>query len=321
MPEILTPHNESLMPLKLGPPYRVPEKAYPLYGLAYKDEFTANQAYLAEWGVQGTPEQIAVIPKALAEAGFADFNALLQQATAKRVAELVQVNPSLRSPRIADIGAGEGDSGLVTAKSLPIDVLKRAEFVLIDPAEKSLKTARQKMEAARINHTILTGLDTEVLKGIPDETFDILTGVASVHHHARIPFDEYARVLRKDGFAIFADWHHDLWNHPARVLSFLNRFDWPNKKGGLANWIETYPQSLNNPDASIKINSRELIAREQITRFWLQLAGVNIIWLLEGHRLVDEYVESLQSAGFLVSSPHQLLPNSSLLMVTCAKKG
>lgn len=342
MPELLTPHNEPLMPITMGSPYRIPDYAYPNWGLKYLGEYRANSAYSAEWTL-GTAEQNALVGRALAEAGFTDFNGLLQQTTARIVAALVDKNPYLQSPIIADIGAGAGGSASALAKELPIKVKQNTIMMLVDPASEKLEVAGQLMQEQGIKHQLLTGLDTEVLRKIPTMSVDILIGVASVHHHARIPFDEYARVLRKGGFAIFADWHHDLWEHPARVLRFLERFDWSQKEKGLTDWKAAYPQALYDTEIGLHLTPEELVAREQITRFWLgykQIAdkanlAANAIWPLEGHRPVTQYMRDMIQAGLhpravsihqlvrdhvISNNPHQILADSSLLQVTIGQR-
>ncbi len=343
MPELLTPHNEALMPITMGSPYRVPDYAYNKYGLGgYTNETPASLAYKKEWA-NGTPEQLALVLQASNEAGLTNANCLLQQATAKIVAGIIERNYFLKSPVIADIGAGAGASALAIVETLPDNIRKKATMILVDPSKESLKTAAQLMEKQKVNYKVLIGTDTEVLRELRRQSIDILTGVASIHHHARIPFKDYARVLKIGGFAIFADWHHDLWEHPIRVLGFLEKFDWEQKEEGLANWKEAYPQTRNNPDGNLKITPEELRARKQITRFWLAYKniadranlGPNAIWPLEGHRPVNRYSQGMREAGLhnqtvrinslldemdIRTNPFPLLDNSSLLQVTIGQR-
>lgn len=343
MPEVLTPHNEALMPITMGSPYRVPDYAYNKYGLrGYTNETLASLAYKKEWAA-GTPEQLALVLQASNEAGLTNANCLLQQATAKIVAGIIERDYFLKSPVIADIGAGAGASAVAIVEALPDDVRRKTAMILVDPSKESLKTAEQLMEEQGVNHRILIGTDTEVLRELRSQSVDILTGVASIHHHVKIPFKDYARVLKIGGFAVFADWHHDLWEHPARVLGFLEEFDWPQKEEGLINWKEAYPQALNNPDKTLQLTQEELMARKQITRFWLAYKniadranlGPNAIWPLEGHRPVSRYIQEMKEAGLhnqtprinslldemgIPSIPFPLLDNSSLLQVTIAQR-
>lgn len=343
MSEILTPHNEALMPITMGSPYRVPDYAYRNWDLKYPGEYRANVSYAAEWAL-GTAEQNALVGRALAEAGFTDFNGLLQQTTARVIAALIDRNPFLQSPVIADIGAGAGGSASAVVKELPVNVRQNTIMILVDLAREKLAVAGQLMKEQGIKYRVLTGLDTEVLRRLPDRSVDILIGVASVHHHARIPFNEYARVLKMGGFAVFADWHHDLWEHPGRVArEFLERLDWPLKEEGLANWRSVYPQALDNPETHTGLTTGEKMAREQIIRFWegyKKIAdganlGLNAFWPLEGHRPVAKYMQDMIRAGLhpravsihqlerdkiIARNPHQILPDSSLLQVTIGQR-
>lgn len=322
MPEAPKFHDESLMPIIMGSPYRIPSYAYENYGIGpYADETLALRTYKEEWA-SGTEAQNALIVEATQEAGFANFNGLLQQTAAKAVAEIIE-RESLSSPVMADVGAGAGASAVAIIKAVPDRIKRGMTMLLVDPAKEKLQVAEHMMQEQEVRYEILVGTDIEILSGLDPGSVDILTGVASVHHHARIPFASYARVLKKDGFTIFADWHQDIWEHPARVFEFLKRFDWPKKEEGLANWIAVYPQALNNADAGITLAPKDLVAREQITRFWLAYQniadranlGINAIWPLEGHRPVRKYVDGMQEAGFYTEPPHQLLADSSLLQV------
>lgn len=328
MSEVPKFHDEFLMPIIMGSPYRVPGYAYENYGIGpYADETLALRAYKEEWA-SGTKAQNALIVQATQEAGLADFNGLLQQAAAKAVAEIIE-RESLNSPVMVDIGAGAGASALTIVQLLPERIKQNTTMLLLDPAEEKLQVAGQLMEEAGVKYQKLIGADMEILSGLEPGSVDILTGVASIHHHARIPFESYARVLKKGGFAIFADWHHDLWEHPTRVLKFLERFNWPQKEAGLANWKVAYPQAIDDPDATLRLTPEELMAREQITRFWLGYKniadranlGPNAVWPLEGHKPVKRYIEGMQEAGFYTDTPCQLLPDSSLLQVSKGRFG
>lgn len=327
MSEALKFHNESLMPIIMGSPFRVPAYAYQNYGLTYTGENLSNQAYTAEWA-SGNKEQVALIAQALDKAGFTDFNSILQKATALKVSEYIKCLPPQRFYVLADIGAGAGGSASAIIEMLPEDIKQKTIFLLVDPSNNSLTTAGQLMEEQEVKYELFTGTDTEILKSWQTESVDILSGVASVHHHAAIPFREYTRVLKMGGWAIFADWHHDIWEHPARVLKFLKRFDWPQKEAGLANWKAAYPQAIDDPDTNLWLTSEELMAREQITKFWLAYKniadranlGPNAIWPLEGHRPGIRYLKDMQKAGLFTLQQQKLLPGSTLLQISTGFK-
>ncbi|MEZ4755129.1 MAG: hypothetical protein R3A13_12670 [Bdellovibrionota bacterium] len=57
---------------------------------------------------------------------------------------------------------------------------------------------------------------------LDEGSIDIAVGVASIHHHSKIPFDLYHEVLHPGGTAVFGDWHNSCWTHPALVNSSRN---------------------------------------------------------------------------------------------------
>lgn len=323
MSERLTPHKESLMPLVMGSPLRIPDYAYPCWGLEYIDESKANQAYQAEWA-GGNAQQLALVSKATELAGFGDYPELLQRQTAKVVTGLVQYRNS--TVQILDLGAGPGKSAKAIYTTLPPDVRERTEITLLDPSADSLQAAEELMKKEGIKHSIVHGMDSDMLGQLKPESFDFVTAVAAIHHHARIPFQLYATVLKPGGSLVVADWHHSLWEHPYSVYRFLTSFNWPKREEGLEHWFQVYPQAFNTPELSDQLEDR--LAVEQITRFWLAYKkiadkadlGPNAIWPLEGHRPVSRYVQGMQEAGLYTAAPHQLLPDSTLLMITVGRK-
>lgn len=323
MPEVLTPHNESLMPITMGSPYRVPDYAYPNWGLQYRGETKANKTYQAEWSI-GDAKQLMLVSMATMAAGFDDYPELLRRATARVVSALVEQGNHFSSLHILDLGAGPGKSAVAIYEALPERVREKTEITLLDPSASSLQTAEELMRTRGIKHKIVCGIDSEVSDQIQPGSVDIVTAVASIHHHARIPFGLYERVLKPGGSLVIADWHHDIWEHPGRVLKFLERFNWPQKEAGLANWKAVYPQAIKDADNNLQLTPAELMAREQITRFWLAYKNVvgktNPIWPLEGHRPVSRYITGMQEAGLYTGAPQQLLPDSTLLMVTVGHK-
>lgn len=333
MAEIPTFHNEALMPLTMGSSYRVPHYAYEAYGLGpYVNEDRATKAYRAEWAAE-IVGLVASVPDALQKAGLGNFNGLLQQKTAEVVLKILQFNPYQRLFRIIDVGAGTGDSAIEIAKLLPPDMKNRTIIYLLDPSKKSLAEAAEKMKGKGVGYEILEGTDLDILNQTTSDFADVLTGVASVHHHARIPFELYARVLKPGGWAVFADWHQPIWEHPGSVYRFLQKFNWPDREQGLENWVQTYPEAKNPP--ALSEDPADLMAIKQIISFWTALGRPNNLYPLEGHRPVSRYVTDMREAGLdlnsadismlissrvIASNPHQILPDSSLLQVTVGQK-
>ena len=336
-----TPHDESLMPLIMGSPYRVPVYAYKKWNLKPIDEKKVVDLYQAEWA-RGTEAQLALVSQASEKAGLGDYPELLRKKTAEVVAEIIKHQPDGEVISILDVGTGPGISAQKIFEALPEALKPKTTLFLLDPSSSSLVVAKGLMEKNGINHQIIHDIDLNIGKYIKDGTIDIVTGVASIHHHSEIPFQIYDKVLKPGGFAIFADWHNSIWEYPVRVYEFLQRFDWSEKEKGLRNWLETYPSAVEKVAEPASHVDRK--ANEEITRFWLAYKiivrqngqlGPNAIWPLEGHRPVGEYLEGMRRAGFFMNSeqinrliesgiikanPDQLLPDSSLLMLTIGQK-
>ncbi|KPJ73679.1 hypothetical protein AMJ48_00545 [Parcubacteria bacterium DG_74_1] len=334
-------HNEALMPIQMGSPVRTPDYARRAWGLptSIKEEEVVK-FYSAEWE-GGNEGQLAIVSKAAKKAGFGDNPALLRQKTAEVVRSIVRDYPIKGELLILDVGAGPGLSALTIWKELPTDIRPKSRFLLLDPSRASLEAAEKVMKENRVNYEVICDVDIHVGRHLKEGIVDILVGVASVHHHSAIPFDLYYRILTPGGIAVFADWHNSIWEHPWRVYRFLEAFDWPVKEAGLREWLESY----GGVCVIEPTDPADRQANEDITSFWLGYhqilkesetdLGPNSIWPLEGHRPVVRYVEEMKEVGFSVGSPgikrmleqgvitgnpHQLLPNSRLLMVTVGEK-
>lgn len=333
-------HDETLMPMPMGSPARTPEYARSAWGLPSSiDEKKVVELYSDEWK-EGNEGQLAIVSEAAKKAGFGDNPALLRQKTAEVVKVAIGEYPISDELLILDVGAGPGLSALTIWKELPTAIQPKSRFLLLDPSRASLEAAKKVMEENEIKHRIICDTDLNMGQYTAEESVDILIGVASIHHHSQIPFDLYYRMLKPGGVAVFADWHNSIWEHPYRVYRFLQAFDWSKKEAGLRNWLESYP-SVSIPEP-IGPNGQ---ANKDITRFWrgyletvresAQSLGLNAIWPLEGHRPVERYIVEMKKAGFGVNSamaekiverevitrnPHQLLPDSRLLMVTIGEK-
>ena len=322
-------HDESLMPLTLGSPYRVADYAYPNWGIEYSGEDKALASYKAEWAF-GDQSQMAQIEEASKRAGLGNYPQELRRAAAMAVHDIIARRHEVGDSRVfLEIGSGPGLSALEVYQYLPADARDRSTLWLLDPSSKSLDAADALMQRNGVKrHELFEGTDSETLPLLRESSVNIITAVASVHHHARIPFEEYFRVLKPGGFAVFADWHQPLWEHPGSVLRFLEAFneeEWPNRKEGLNHWREVYPQALNVP--LLSINSADITAVKQIINFWKAYTAIvhsegvrNELWPLEGHRMVQEYVWAMKEAGFKVRPPVPIWPYTSLLQVTVGQK-
>ncbi len=330
-------HDERLMPFTMGSPYRVAKEFYEAWGLVYEGEAKADAAYRAEWAA-GNEGQLGVVKEATIRAGLGNYPDLLNIRTAEAVHRLLSES-GRSSVKFIDIGSAGGTTVLAIYQALPDHLKDGAEFVLVDPSPRALKSAEETLTERGIRFEIREGSDSDVLRGIPEGSFDILTGVASIHHHAEPPFNEYLRVLKKGGSAFFGDWHDTMWRSPASVYhDFLLQMDWPRREEGLRDWLRAYPQAVEVPIQPAHPHDRQ--ANTDIAKFWgayqeLQDPGTNAIYPLEGHRLVGMYALAMRQAGFdletreidrlvrggiIDRNPHQILPDSSLLQLTIGQK-
>lgn len=336
-------HDEKVMPMPMGSPARTPEYARSAWGLPLSiDEKEVVEMYSHEWK-GGNEGQLALVSEAAKKAGFGDNPDLLRQKTAEVVRVVVEECFSAKDELlILDIGAGPGRSAFTVWQKLPTAFQSKTRFLLLDPSRDSLEAAKKVMEENQVKYELICDPDIYADRHIREGSVDILLGVASIHHHSAIPFPLYHRLLKPGGFAVFGDWHNSIWENPFRVYQFLQAFDWPEKELGLKNWRESYPNiAVSEPD-----EPADRQANEDITSFWLGYhqilresgtgrLGPNSIWPLEGHRPVERYVEEMRKVGFalespgigkilergvLASNPHQVLPDSRLLMVTVGEK-
>lgn len=341
--------NIFITPVTSGGIARVPDFAYPIWGLKLEDaheDYLATPAYGAEWNVEGGDKLPALVGKASDLAFGADYAQLVRDREAQTLATFVNyMYKKNRLPSrwtVAEIGAGAGGSALAMHKFLPDAIKDDVTFILIDPSRSSLDMARQVMEENNIKHKILVGSDTEAIKTLEPKSVDFVTGVASIHHHAEIPFGSYAGILKQYGFAIFTDWHQMTWTHPGYVYDMVSQFgDYPGKEAALEGFLEKFPQALHRPSLPSKPEDRK--AMRQIWRFWAAMAQVSQemglegtpLWFLEGHRDVGEYIKGMNRAGLttrsslilelirndeIKSNPEQILEDSSLLQTLAGQK-
>lgn len=338
-------------PITSGSAYRVPDSAYPNWGLVYTNEGPANHAYRTEWNVPGGDKLPALVGKASEREFKDDFALRIRSATAEAIADLVYLwleerKISARRPlHVIEIGAGAGDSAKIIHRALPDQVKDNIFFTLVDPSKTSLEHAEQKMRDSNIKAEIKVGSDIEVLPTIEAESAQLFVGVASIHHHARIPWEQYAGVLEKGGMAFFGDWHQRMWTHPGYVYSMLEQINLGDNRDHVLNdFITKFPQARRRPVLPYKAADRK--AMRQIINFWVAMADISQemeldgtpLWFLEGHRDVTEYIRRMNQAGLdtkspdikilhtgrtgnnLKKNPFQVLPDSTLLMVSAGQK-
>jgi len=338
-------HDESLMPMILCSPTRTPEYGFAKWGIKWDTSTErkyvldiGEKEYAREW-LYGTGKQKNIVSEASKRAGFGDNAQIVRDYCAKVVREIVKKEKNRLV--ILDHGAAPGVSTETIFNGLEENDKDRVHLILLDSSKDYKEEAEERMKRLGAKYQVIVDSDINILKYVVPETVDIFTGVASLHHHSHIPFELFYQVLKKGGYLVSSDWHNSMWEEPYRVYKMLERFDWPKKEKGLKHFLDVYP-TARIPVAD-PANPLDKQANEDIINFWLGYyellkegdLGNNEIWPLEGHRPVERYKQQMQDAGFSLDSPdileliesktitdnpHQIKPDSRLLMLTIGQK-
>ncbi len=323
-------HDESLMPIKLGSVLRCPEYSWGKWGVRWDtpSEYRgllerSEQEYRSEWD-GGTAERMKLVSDASERAGFGDHPQKIRDSCAVAVVNYLKGHDGYIN--ILDIGAGAGASAKTVFERLDENIRDEVCFTLIDPSNDVLQVAYPLVKGLGARCVAIRKADTSLLEFVKPESQDVAIAVASIHHHARIPFETYYDALKPSGLFVSADWHNSLWEEPYRVRRMLQRF--PGYDAGRADveFERVYPVSslaVHEP-----IAHAEAQANEDITNFWLGYydilkdtgTGSNTIWPHEGHRPHARYMDDMRTVGFTLEEPVQILPNSSLLMLIAGRK-
>jgi ubiquinone/menaquinone biosynthesis C-methylase UbiE len=158
---------------------------------------------LAEW-------ELAEVERSRAEAAHVDVDSLRIHNTERYTHP--PANPSypleycfyllgdVRGKRVLDLGCGTGENTLLLA-------LMAAEVYALDISEELVELAKKRLKinlvsAERVHFMAGSAHDT----GIPDESLDIVLGIAILHHlDLGLVSREVFRVLKKGGRAIFQE--------------------------------------------------------------------------------------------------------------------
>lgn len=320
----------------LGSPYRLPAYTFPIWGIRPGTPIRISEEYYLEEWEYLTEEEHKDIAEAARRAGIGDAPKILNTRNAEIISQLIDFFDG--RVFILDVGAGAGDTSVHIYNHLDEEDKRRVFFTLLDPAAAVLRAAERRLKELGLrkgdDFIILQGRDLDIPHLIEPEAHQIVTAVASVHHHPSLfePFKFIYDALQDGGFFITADWHHTMWEHPNRVYRLLQRMDWPKKEEGLKNFVETYPAALEEiPDPE---DPKDKKANEQISLFWIEYSKMEHktrrFAMLEGHRPAWWYLRDMEAVGFktntdairkvLASNPFQLLPDSSLLCICLGQK-
>lgn len=315
-------HDERLMPFRLGSPHRIAYEYWENWGLGDKPEGKIAADYAQEYRDAQIEAAYPIIADFQGDAlGHASR---LQDAAAERIAYIVGESEPSTPLAILDIGAGAGGSAV--AISTAVGDNAPIELTLCDPNADSLRIAMERVPAHHRSKDAYACTDLQLpFFNLPQ--FDVVTATAAVHHHGTIPWDIYASLVKPGGHLVIADWHHQLWEHPARVHRYLQTFDWLNKEKGLANFLKAYPKAAEQP---MPLTAEDQRAARWWMNFWRYLqqeivhrnnpGNLKALRHFEGMRAVRHYEAGIGNAGLESIEAVQLLPDSSLLMLTSARK-
>lgn len=326
--------DDSRMPMVLGSALRVPSYSYPLWGIPDSAETReqSDREYEIEWK-GGSLQQMQYVTDSIRMAGYSDFPQMVRNSAVREVREAIR---SERGPIfITDIGAGLSSVALYDA--LEPDERERLHFTLVEPAEKKLRSTVEMLREMGMkegdNMVPVVGRDLDASTHMKKGRQHVVFSVATLHHHAYIdtPFKEIYGLLRPGGYFITADWHNSMWEHPNRVYRYLQEFSWETKGHDLDAFRRTFRYALEKAPELDGLDEQTNHMIREFWRGWVRVRKEAIergqfnpeddIWMLEGHRPVERYVEEMQKAGFrLYKDPIQLLPDCRLLMTVVARK-
>jgi len=348
--------DDSRMPVRLGSALRVPSYAYPNWGIpigAYRID--SDACYTGEWK-EGSPQQMQYVIDAVLEAGFGNNSQILRDSCAKVVANDVKTilnNLKLKKPGkkkifYTDIGAGISTVNVFDA--IDDDYKENVFFTLVEPSEKRAEDAATKLSEKGLDRDkdfrVVVAPDQHILAFIDPGSQDIVSYVATLHHHSYIdtPLRAANVVLNDGGRIVISDWHNPEWEHPNRVYVALNEdfdpdeYGWETKDVDIKAFTEMFPKALEEAPS---LSPLDEASYHQIRKFWQGYAKIkkkaidekqfneaDDILMLEAHIPVEQQNRILSKAGFKISSipdsmienPEQLLQDSRLLMTTLAYK-
>jgi len=355
--------DDSRMPVRLGSALRVPSYAYDNWGIplgAYRIE--SDACYTGEWR-EGSPQQMQYVIDAVLEAGLGNNSQILRDSCARVVSHLVKKTltdpgsnrPGKKKIHYLDIGAGVSTVNVFDA--IDYKYKESVFFTLMEPSEKRVRAAAEKLTEKGLEEgndfRVIVGPDQHLLAFIDPESQDIVSYVATLHHHSYIdtPLRAVNLIMKDGGQLVISDWHNPEWEHPNRVYRALledydpDEYGWDTKDDDIKAFVGMFPKALEEAPS---LSPLDEASYQQIRKFWQgyarikriareagQFSEANDILMLEAHIHVEQQNRIVSSAGFNVSrpstgemkereimkgDPDQLLDDSRLLMTTLAYK-
>ncbi len=339
--------DSSRMPVLLGSALRVPSYSYPVWGISGDEKWLRKESerqYEIEWK-GGSKKQMEYVIEALKEAGMSNYSQMLRDANAELVSEIVR--KSDRKVNYMELGAGVSTETLYDNLYKDGIDLGKIFSTLIEPSEERLEKTSCALEKKGLKRgkdfRALARKDTVIPLYVPNDSQDIASYVAVLHHHAYLdtPLKCVYGCLRNKGILVAADWHNAMWEHPNSVYEFLrNEFEWPTKEEDLDAFAKTYPKAL---EKAPELSELDAESNRHIKRFWKGWETVrkreknlgtfrpeDDIWMLEAHRPVERQSEVIQRVGYKLNSPtirelqesnpKRLIENVGILYQTIAQK-
>jgi len=217
--------------------------------------FRIAYQYLANWGVKVTKDnkemmedrvekinkrewkygkQLDImVHRAVARAGLAKDNYDLNTMLADMAAPILDdMDDGKRVFRIADLGAGEGDTSIalldklqnVLGRERSFDLANRMDLYLFEPSPDRLSAAYKNIENMPLQPRHLEHGSTisRSFGSIKPISFDIVISSAALHH---LPLPDYIHQMREklveDGVIVIGDWYHTFCAHPAYTVRLM----------------------------------------------------------------------------------------------------
>ena len=339
--------DSSKMPVYLGNALRVPDYAFPDWGIEGDENLLSEESdrqYELEWK-GGSKKQMRYVIKALKKARLGNYSQMLRDENAELVSKVAQ--KSKKKVNYMELGAGKSTVNVYQRLQKDNVDIEKLVGTLIEPSEDRLESAAAELEKMGLkrgrNFRTIVGRDNDIPSIIEPDSQDIASYVGVVHHHAYLdaPLRHVYKSLRKNGLLVVADWHNAMWEHPNRVYEFLrDEFEWPTKEQDLEAFVRAYPKAL---EKAPELSELDAASNRHIKKFWKGWEGIrkrekdtgrfrpeDDILMLEAHRPVERQNEVIERVGYRLDTPairelqnpnpRRLVPNAGILYVTIGQK-
>jgi hypothetical protein len=230
--DALLKQDELGLPVGLGSIARCSHFGYPNYGIVFQDEREAElvrnisiKSYLAEW-TDSDWRMHALIRDAVGQTSFRRSGAQLNGGVGFITNELIESREDQDLVKIFDFGTGEGDTtDAILARILKRkngkSLLSRLVLCLNDVSEMQLPITAQRLnEKYGVQVETAYGWGSDVLRNFENE-FDFIVSSGVLHHESFSPFQSVYQALKNDGAVVVADYCTRLFDHPVRLVRFL----------------------------------------------------------------------------------------------------